>query len=79
MNAFIRIVVCAWVFGYGSYAIGHGALGLILAGAVALFLNNLWKDQHRIEAARRHREQVVADEQLRLDVMHRRQQEGREP
>ena len=79
MSAFVRIVVCAWVFGYGSYAIGHGALGFVVAGVVALFINRLWRDQHRIEAATRHREEVVADEQLRLDVMHRREKEGRLP
>ena len=77
MGALIRIITCAWVFGYGAFALGHGALGLIVAGVVALFLNNVWKEQQRQTAMRQHRENVIADEQLRLDVQHRREREGR--
>lgn len=79
MSAFIRIVVCLWVFAYGGYALGGSAIALIVAGVLALLINNYWKDQQRVRAQRRHRENVIADEQLRLDVLHRREQEGRLP
>jgi hypothetical protein len=79
MSTLLRIPVCLWVFGYGAYALGHGVIGFIGAGIVALFVNELWKEHQQQTEIRRHREAVVADEQLRLDVRHRREQEGRTP
>jgi hypothetical protein len=75
----IRVLVCLLMFGLGVQALGGGTIAVIVSGAVSLYLNHLWKDQHRIEARNRHREQVVTDEQLHLDVMHRRREEGRLP
>lgn len=77
MGALVRILACAWVFGYGSFALGHGALGLVAAAIVALFINAYWKNQQHETSLRQHREDVIADEQLRLDVQHRREREGR--
>lgn len=79
MSPLIRIVVCLWVFGYGDYALGGGLVGIALAGITALVVNHLWHEQEREQARRRHEQNAVADEQLRLDVLHRREQEGRLP
>jgi hypothetical protein len=75
----IRVLSCLLLFGLGAQALGGGAFGVIVSGAIALGANYLWKKQDRDERTRRHREQIVADEQLRLDVLHRREQEGRLP
>jgi hypothetical protein len=75
MGRMIRVLVCLLMFGLGAQALGGGAIGVIVSGAIALWINRTWK---RVNAED-HRRQVVADEQLRLDVMHRRHEEGREP
>lgn len=71
----IRVLVCLLMFGLGAEALGGGPVALIISGAVSLWINWKWKQVN----AEEHQRRVVADEQLRLDVMHRRQREGREP
>jgi hypothetical protein len=74
MSAFVRIIVCLWVFGYGSYALhGIGALGLIVAGFVALWINHAWKTQQHTQELRAHRQTVIADEDLRAEIRQRRE------
>lgn len=68
----VRTFVCLWLFGVGAEALGGGAFGVVVSGAVALYVNKLWHDQKREELQTRHRKQVEADERLRLWV--RRQQ-----
>jgi uncharacterized membrane protein YfcA len=70
----IRVLVCLLMFGLGVQALGGGAVAVIVSGAVSLWINREWK---RVNAED-HRRQIIADEQLRLDVMHRRREEGRE-
>jgi hypothetical protein len=71
----IRVLACLLMFGLGVQALGGGAVAVIVSGAISLWINREWK---RVNAED-HRRQIVADEQLRLDVMHRRREEGRLP
>ena len=78
MGGLVRILVCVFfVWLYGGYALGGGTVALIATGILALFVNAYWRDQQRQHWEREHRDRVVADEQLRLDVQHRREREGR--
>lgn len=70
-----RVLVCLLLFGLGAQALGGGPIALIISGAIALYVSWRWKQVK----AEEHRRQVVADEQLRLDVLHRREREGRTP
>ena len=78
MGALVRILICVffvWIF--GAYALGGGPVALIATGILALFVNAYWRDQQRQRWEQQHRDRVIADEQLRLDVQHRREREGR--
>ena len=79
MSALIRILSCLLLFGLGAQALGGGAIGVIGSGIVALATNRVWRWQEEDDRRRQHERSVVADEQLRLDVLHRREQEGRLP
>ena len=66
-----RILSCMLLFGFGAEALGGGAVGVIGSAIVALGANYLWREQQRADAARVHRESVIADEELRLAVRER--------
>lgn len=78
-SGLVRLLCVFWVFGYGAYALGGGAVGVIVAAIVALGVNYLWREQQRQRFAREHRDAVIADEDLRLEVRQRRADEGRTP
>lgn len=70
----LRLLCCFWVFGYGAYALsglGDGP-AVVIAALVALGINHVWREQQRERFAREHREAVIADEELRLEVRERR-------
>jgi hypothetical protein len=77
----LRILSCMLLFGMGAEALhglGEGA-AVIVSGIVAIGINRVWKAQQHADARQQHREDVIADEQLRLEVRHRRRDEGRQP
>ncbi len=74
----VRILSCLLLFGLGAEALGGGAFGVTASAVVAFGANYLWREQQRSDRLRLHREDVIADEQLRLDVRERRRDEGRE-
>jgi hypothetical protein len=67
----LRILACLLLFGLGAEALGGGTLGVIGSAIVALAINRYWKAQQHADARQRHREDVIADEQLRLAVRER--------
>jgi hypothetical protein len=68
----IRVLSCLLLFDVGAQALGGGAFGVIVSGIVALAANRAWKRQQQAERAARHRQSVIADEDLRLEVRERR-------
>lgn len=74
-----RLLCCYLLFGIGAEALGGGDLGLIGSAIVALWINRAWRTQQHDDARREHARDVIADENLRLEVRHRRQDEGRQP
>lgn len=68
----IRIFSCLLLFGVGAQALGGGTFGVIVSGIVALTANHAWKRQQQVERAAQHRQSVIADEDLRLEVRERR-------
>lgn len=69
----MRIIICLLIFGWIVHeARGAGAAAILLAGLVALGVNRLWRRQQHAEALITHREEVIADEDLRLAVRERR-------
>lgn len=64
----IRVLICLLLFGLGAQALGGGAFGVIVSGAISLWINWKWKQVN----AEEHRRQVIADEQTRLEVRERR-------
>lgn len=64
----IRVLVCLLMFGLGAQALGGGAFGVILSGAIALAINWKWKQVKEGER----RQRVIDDEDLRLQVRERR-------
>jgi len=78
----VRILSCLILFGLGAEALTP-AIGntpaVIVSAIIALALDRVWKLQQHADARQQHREDVIADEQLRLEVRERRRDEGREP
>lgn len=68
----VRILSLLILFGLGAEALGGGPVGVIVSAAISLFLNRVWKEQERRQLERAHREAVIADEDLRLEVRERR-------
>jgi hypothetical protein len=77
MAGLVRILSCLLLFGIGAEALGGGDVGVIGSALVALGANHAWKAQQRADARREHARDVIADEQLRLEVRERRRGEGR--
>jgi len=75
----VRILSCLILFGIGAEALGGGDVGLIVSGLVALAISRAWRNQQRADARQQHAQDVIADEQLRLEVRERRRDEGRHP
>ncbi len=67
-----RLLSCYFLFGVGAEALGGGDLGIIGSAVVAIGINHVWREQQRVEARRAHREDVEADERLRLHVREQR-------
>ncbi len=67
-----RLLCCYLLFGIGVEALGGGTLGLIGSAIVALWINRAWRTQQHADARREHREDVEADEALRLHVREQR-------
>lgn len=63
-----RVLSCLLLFGLGAEALGGGAVGVIGSAVVALGINHVWREQQHTDARRRHAEDVIADEELRLAV-----------
>ncbi len=72
MGTLTRVFCCLILFGWGAEALGGGAVGVGISGAIALGASYLWREQQRQQRAQRHREAVIADEDLRLEVRERR-------
>jgi hypothetical protein len=70
-SGLVRILSCLVLFGIGAEALGGGDIGLIGSAIVALAINHYWKAQQHADARQQHREDVIADEQLRLEVRER--------
>lgn len=79
MSPLIRICSCLLLFGLGAQALAGGTLGVLGSAIIAFAANRAWRRQEQDERRRQHERDVVADEQLRLDVRHRREREGRLP
>lgn len=71
-SGLVRLLCVFWVFGYGAYALGGGAVGVIVAAIIALAINRVWKQQQHADSRRQHVEDVEADEALRLKVREQR-------
>lgn len=67
-----RLLSCYFLFGVGAEALGGGDLGIIGSAVVALWINHAWKAQQHADARQQHREDVEADEALRLHVREQR-------
>jgi hypothetical protein len=63
-----RVLCCLLLFGLGAEALGGGAVGVILSGGISLWLNHRWKEQERRDRLRVHRERIIDDERVRLQV-----------
>lgn len=65
-----RILTCMFIFGWLAYQLQGAGEGFatITAGTIALTINWLWRTEEHTHQARTHRENVLRDEQLRLDI-----------
>ncbi len=70
-SGLLRLLAVFWVFGWGAYALGGGFVGVAAAAVVAIAINRLWRFQQNEDRLREHREQVIADEELKLEVRER--------
>lgn len=74
MSSLVRLVCVFWVFGWGAWALsGLGdAPAVVIAALVALGINRVWREQQQQARAAQHRQNVIEDEDLRLEVRERR-------
>ncbi len=76
-----RLLCCYLLFGLGAAGLAPvvgDTPAVILSAIVALAVNRVWRQQQHADARREHARDVIADEQLRLEVRERRRDEGRE-
>lgn len=73
-----RVLACWMIFGYLAWQVHAAglpeAVAVVVAAIVAFGLNRAWRQKQRQRLLREHREEVVADEQLRAEVRERRRQ-----
>lgn len=68
VGGFSRVVSCFVMWALGAAALGGSAAALVVSAVASLALNHAWRETQRKRALVRYREEVAADERLRLTV-----------